>query len=69
MPCHIPWHVAEGVRWNRSVSWIDKKLGKAILAISNSMFEFPVEKSVYMQVPHTESARVDAGFILMGLAS
>lgn len=63
----IPWHVAEGVRWNLSVSWIDKKLGKATPAISNSMCGFPAEKSVYPQVPHTESARVAAVSILSGL--
>lgn len=65
--CQIPWHVAEGVRWNLSVSWTDKKLGKATPAISNSMCEFPAEKSLYLQVPHTESARVDAVSKLLGL--
>lgn len=63
----IPWHVVEGVRWNLSVSWIDKKLGKATPAFSNSMWGFPAEKSVYPQVHHTESARVDAVSVLPGL--
>lgn len=65
--CQIPWHIAEGVRWNLSVSWIDRKLGKATPAISNSMCGFPAEKSVYLQDPHTESARVDAVSIFPGL--
>lgn len=63
----ISWHIAEGVRWNLSVSWTDKKPGKASPAISNSVCGFPAEKSVLLQVPHTERARGDAGSVLPGL--